>query len=574
MSDLGESPLPVQMHRQINALCAQFERMWRAEDPPRIEDYVTRMPERARPTALRELIAQEVDLRRGAGESVDAAEYWERFPEDLANVEAAFALLARRPDPGLAADSVFHAASYPTEQGDTVPKEELGTESVIEGAPPERIVLVGRRFGRFELLKLLGQGSFGSVYLAHDPMLDRKVALKIPRTETFATQEDVERFLREGRAAAQLRHANIVCVHEVGCQEDSAYIVSDFVEGPSLREWLVGRELDPREAAELCAKIADALHQAHESGVIHRDLKPGNIILDSTGEPHLTDFGLAKRETGETTMTVEGRILGTPAYMSPEQAAGEAHTVDRRTDVYSLGVMLYELLTGERPFRGNSQMLLFQVLHEEPRPLRALNHRVPQDLEIVCLKAISKEPANRYATALAMMCDLKRFLRSEPVEARPAGPWNRLWLWCRHPSRIPEASTITVAMALMLASWEIVSLIFLSLGLLNVQSTLKSALSIGLGATTFTALAAIGWLARSRILSALWIGLVAAVGLVAFSIGCLAGAIEIDGLAARDVRIPVFSFFTVAAFFVLGAHLVSLLAYYANRRSMRWARRQ
>ncbi|NQT15483.1 MAG: protein kinase, partial [Planctomycetes bacterium] len=175
--------------------------------------------------------------------------------------------------------------------------------------------------GRFELIERVGAGSFGTVWKARDPELDRTVAVKIPRKEQLAPEE-AEQFLREARAAAQLRHARIVSVHEVGRDGETIYIVSDFVEGATLAEWLTGQRLTPRESAELCVKVAEALHHAHEAGVVHRDLKPGNVMLDVGGEPHIMDFGLAKRETGEVTMTVEGRVFGTPAYMSPEQAKG------------------------------------------------------------------------------------------------------------------------------------------------------------------------------------------------------------------------------------------------------------
>jgi WD40 repeat protein len=318
------------------------------------------------------------------------------------------------------------------------------------------------QLGRFQIVRELGRGGFGIVFLAHDPVLGREVALKVPRPDVLDTAQLRRRFSREARAAAALDHPNIVSVLEAGELGGIGYIVSTYHEGSTLAGWLKGRfeDVPPRTAAHIVAALADGIQHAHEHGILHRDLKPGNVLLTASNRsasqsdrddpttrliPRITDFGLAKTEQETTDVTRSGVPMGSPPYMAPEQASGDHKAVGPVTDVYALGAILYEILTGQPPFRGESPLeTLHRVLYHEPIRPRTLRLRLPHDLETICLKCLEKDRTRRYDTARALSDDLCRFLGGEPIRARPVPVWEHALRWARR--RPNSAALIGLAM--------------------------------------------------------------------------------------------------------------------------------
>ena len=312
-------------------------------------------------------------------------------------------------------------------------------------------------FGDYELLEEVGRGGQGVVYRARQKSLNRTVALKVIGLGTWATEAHLKRFRREAEAAARLQHPGIVAIHQVGERDSQCYFSMDLIEGGQLDEVVRRQPMPVREAAELVTKVARTVHYAHEHGILHRDIKPGNILLDTNGEPHLADFGLARLVETESTLTRTKDLMGTPSYMAPEQAVGNNAQITRATDVYGLGAVLYQLLTGDPPFAGGTTYETIKLLLDaEPKQPRLLNPKVDRDLSTICLKCLEKDQKRRYSSALALAEDLEHWLKYEPIQARSTGAFTRGRKWVRRnpPSALLAAALITLTAVIGWNVWK------------------------------------------------------------------------------------------------------------------------
>jgi serine/threonine protein kinase/tetratricopeptide (TPR) repeat protein len=455
--------------KRLEQILEEFESEWQSDQKPVIDNYLSSTDVEPH-NLLVELVHTDLEWRLKAGERVRVEVYLEKYAELAKDRGTALRLIAaeynvrRRHEPGLLLEEYLER--FPQFRADLP-----GSLPGPHARAPESAKPAGAdRVGKFQLLEQVGEGAFGTVYRARDTELNRIVAVKLPRADRSISTADAEKFLREARNAAQLSHPSIVPVYEVGHDAAVPYIVSAYIEGVTLADALVRQHLSYTQTATLMAQVAGALDHAHRHGVVHRDLKPSNIMLgkiEGVGNREsgnlspdsrlqgstafVMDFGLARRDDAEIRTTVDGMVLGTPAYMSPEQARGENNRVEGRSDQYALGVILYELLTGEVPFRGAARMVLQQILDEEPRPPRKLDDKIPRDLETIALKCMAKEQSRRYPTAGEVAADLRRYLSGEPIVARPVGRLERAWRWAKRNPRVAGLSA-TVALLLFIGA--------------------------------------------------------------------------------------------------------------------------
>ncbi len=420
---------------------AELELRLKAGETARVEEYLRRYPELGQdPAVVLELAVAEYGLRCRAGEAVTVDEYLARFPahaEALRQQPSLQPLSAAASLPRTeAAEAPTLAPTHPWADQREDPTQTGGARPPVTLGVPDTLRVPG-----YEVLGLLGKGGMGVVYQARHLALGRVVALKMILHAEHAGEEERRRFRSEAEAVARLQHPHVVQVFEVGEHQGLPFMALEYCPGGSLSDRLDGTPWPPAKAAALVETLARAVSAAHQAGLVHRDLKPANVLLSAEDQPKVSDFGLAKRMDARG-MTQTGAVVGTPSYMAPEQASGDTRQIGPAADVYALGAILYELLTGRPPFKAATAMdTVLQVLAEEAVPIRRLQPKVPRDLETVCLKCLHKDAGKRYPSAEALAEDLHRYLAHEPVRARPTSAWERGWKWAR---RRPATAALAV----------------------------------------------------------------------------------------------------------------------------------
>ncbi len=438
-----DDPLSLEQLRQIDLICQAFETAWQksSSSPPSLETFLTDDPAELTQQALfRELLKIDVSYRRAQKSGLSVRDYCSQFPRMTAVIQLVFAELKA------GGTDVNDCSTRSTQE----PKR--AATSTVASLLPTTPALGVTTFANYELLEIIAQGGMGVVYKARQHGLNRIVALKLTLAGKFASAEARRRFQSEAIAAGKLDHPNIVPIFDVGESQGQLYYSMGYVDGESLKQRLSEGPLSPAIAAEIVESIADAVQYAHEQGVVHRDLKPGNVLIDRQGQPRIADFGLAKTASVDSSLTATGQILGTPSFMPPEQARGDVMSVGPSADVYSMGATLYCLLTGRPPFQAASVMeTLQQVLTQDPVSPRALNPRIPQDLETICLKCLHKEREHRYGSASALATEIGRFRQGLPILARPISSVERFGRWARRHRTLAAALVTTIAALVLMA---------------------------------------------------------------------------------------------------------------------------
>ena len=429
---------------RLQLACQELSRRLRAGEECRAEDFLAADTPHDDESIL-ELLYTEFVVREELGQTPDPEEWYRRFPQWHLDLQ-----------------EIFQVHTFICDQDASTPVAAVPTESPRDATSPDVGQFPVRGIVGYQLLAEIGRGGMGVVYKARQLSVGREVALKMIIAGEFATREESRRFRNEAMAAASLHHPHIAQVYEAGEVQGQAYLSMELVDGTNLAALLATSSLSARSAAHLLVSIAEAVDHAHQRGVVHRDLKPSNVLITADGQPKITDFGLAKRvSSNETALTRSGVVLGTPNYMAPEQATGQSGNASPAVDVYALGAILYEMLTGRPPFVGDSTLdTLKQVQERPPVSPRKFDDRVPVDLDTICLKCLEKEAHKRYSTAGALADDLQRFLAGRPVSARRAGVLERTSRWCRRRPMIASLVASLCGMAvtafvIVVALWQI-----------------------------------------------------------------------------------------------------------------------